>query len=282
MHWLSSVDTLGKVSRIIGVQKEYIWLTSSHGSTLLQDVNRLACTCKSLSSEVQSLLSKIAHNNDAERTASIVKDKPYSENTAISTEAAAEQPTAPDSNTCEGSTMQIDIGAASAVAPQKKLSPKMKRSNSNSPRPIIPGERVSKRVRSQMLTSEKETERQAKRSSVDYCFLSGTLLCIPQNPNYAKLLKSDVIWEELPVLKSCLGRLTTPGVSNNTLTKNKSSTPTTVETKSSIGLFVERVSKNNSGPRHLLELFLVHSAMHPADVFGNSKKDPTSCILDCE
>eukprot|EP00956_Cyclotella_meneghiniana_P038409 scaffold154109_cov26-Cyclotella_meneghiniana.AAC.1 len=167
MRWHSSVNTLAMVSRIM-VCKRVIVVTSSHDFyLLLQDVNRLACTCKSLSSDIQSLLSIFAHNKDAEKRAPHGKDEPHNGNITISTEAAAEQTVAPDSNTCEvntcgSDTLHIDVGADNTNAQPKKLSPKMKRSNSNSPRPIIPGERVSKRVRSQMLTSEKETERQAK------------------------------------------------------------------------------------------------------------------------
>jgi hypothetical protein len=102
----------------------------------------------------------------------------------------------------ESSNLKIDVQPSSAVGPS--TSPKVKRSNSNSPRPIIPGERVSKRVQSQMLTSEKETERLAKRSNVEYCLLAGTLSCTSQNPNYTRLLKSDFNWDDLPMLRACL------------------------------------------------------------------------------
>jgi hypothetical protein len=179
----------------------------------------------------------------------------------------------------ESSTLKIDVQPSSAVAPS--TSPKVRRSNSNSPRPIIPGERVSKRVQSQMLTSEKETERLAKRSNVEYCLLAGTLSCTSQNPNYTRLLKSDFNWDDLPMLRACLESVSTTATNSEHL-RNKSINTATSETTHTLGTFVETFSKNNSGPRNLLELFLVYIAMHPSDVFGDGRSDLASCFLDCE
>ena len=173
------------------------------------------------------------------------------------------------------------IKSPADAAPTKSPS-RVKRSNSNSPRPIVPGERISKRVRSQMLTSEKETERQAKRSSVEYCFLSGMFSCTSQDRNYVKLLKSNFDWKELSILKSLSG--TQSGslvVSKDALSEQKSINSTSAG-RSTLGMFLETTQPSNSGPRHLLDKFLVYTAMHPAMVFGDPKRDPTSCILDCK
>jgi hypothetical protein len=197
---------------------------------------------------------------------------------------AAEQPASnievPIDIPNESSTLHINVETNNTAA-SSMTSPKLKRSSSLSPRPSIPGERASKRVRSQLITSGKETERQYKRASVEYCFLAGSLGCTPQHPKYIELAKAEFDWDQLQVLKSCCsnGAVARDHLHNNAADRTNNAT---FDVPSSLCQFVHSISKNNSGPRHLLELFLVHVAMNPADVFGSNKSDLSSCFLDCE
>ena len=56
--------------------------------------------------------------------------------------------------------------------------------------------RVSKRVQSQTITSEKQSERRAKRSSAEYNLLAGLLSTTSQNPIYRNML-ADLCWDKL-------------------------------------------------------------------------------------
>jgi len=161
---------------------------------------------------------------------------------------------------------------------------KKKRSKSNSGT-----ERVSKRVRSQMLTSEKQTERKSKRGSVEYCLLAGALSCTAQNPYYTKLLKEDLD------KKDHLPLITQGGLILNSPARNSSDTPldsatttpidqiTAFVTPTSLNSFVTKWSRHNSGPRNLAEIFLIHVSLNVGDVFAVEGTDSiSSCVLDCK
>lgn len=131
------------------------------------------------------------------------------------------------------------------------------------PKPVDnsrPRERVSKRVRSKMRTSEKKTERKSKRSSVEYCLLAGSLSCTAQNPHYTELLKTDGSWEQLqlvkpfmqqwPLLSSAPSKdpgLDTAGQSGKHAQMVKADQG--FISLNSLNLFIEKWSRNNSGPR---------------------------------
>ena len=149
-------------------------------------------------------------------------------------------------------------------------------------------ERVSKRVRSQMLTSEKQTERKSKRGSVEYCLLAGALSCTAQNPYYTKLLKEDLDkMDHLPLI-------TQGGMILNSPARNSSDTPsdsdkapvdqiTAFVTPTSLNSFVTKWSRHNSGPRNLAEIFLIHVSRNVGDVFEVENTDSiSSCVLDCK
>lgn len=169
------------------------------------------------------------------------------------------------------------------TANNKPKPTKKKRSKSNSGT-----ERVSKRVRSQMLTSEKQTERKSKRGSVEYCLLAGALSCTAQNPYYTKLLKEDLD------KKDHLPLLTQGGMILNSPARNSSETPLDSDaapidqiaafvTPTSLNSFVTKWSRHNSGPRNLAEIFLVHVSLNVGDVFEVESTDSiSSCILDCK
>lgn len=147
--------------------------------------------------------------------------------------------------------------------------------------------RVSKRVQSQAITSEKQSERRAKRSSAEYCLLAGVLSSTSQNPSFRNLLKTGLRWENLlmgrciPQLQAFLPAQTGDGPqSSATLSlkeKNEFSSP------SSLSTFIQHVCGVNSGPMDALERFLVHVSLHVSDVFGSENSDTlSSCVMGCK
>jgi len=160
---------------------------------------------------------------------------------------------------------------------------KKKRSKSNSGT-----ERVSKRVRSQMLTSEKQTERKSKRGSVEYCLLAGALSCTAQNPYYTKLLKDDLDKKDhLPLITQGGMILNSPPRNSSGMPLDSDEAPvdqiTAFVTPTSLNSFVTKWSRHNSGPRNLAEIFLVHVSLNVSDVFEVERTDSISlCVLDCE
>lgn len=252
------------------------------------DAKSLACTCKALPSKILSALSSISISHATlDGSASNDKDsyRPNADLGSTTSEVAPEQPKpvneTPADNPDRSNDLTIDVDATNDNATVPSMtSPKLNRSSSNSPRPVIPGERVSKRVRSQMLTSEKETVRQAKRSSVEHCLLAGALSCTAQNPTYAKMSKTEYEWDQLPVF----GSLSNKQIESSTVIKTADKVMTTSKYRapSSLSQFISVASKNNSGPRHLLELFLIYVAMNPNNAFQDGKNNLSACFLDCE
>ena len=146
--------------------------------------------------------------------------------------------------------------------------------------------RVSKRVRSQMITTEKQAERKSKRESVEYCLLAGVLSCTVQNPYYTKLLKRSSSWGDLPLIKKVLPHLARdfPENSGSNLNADSSSGAKQIDdclSPASLNSFVAKWSRQNSGPRQLLEVFLLHVSLNTTDVFGVEQADSfSSCIVD--
>ena len=150
--------------------------------------------------------------------------------------------------------------------------------------------RVSKRVRSQMITSEKQTERKSKRASVEYSLLAGVLSCTAQNPYYANLLKEDITWENLPQIRKCMEDLI--GVENSSDKADiveKASTIVARPSESnaflaatSLNSFITKWSGHNSGPKNLAEIFLRHVSLNACEVFEvESNESLSSCVIDC-
>lgn len=149
-----------------------------------------------------------------------------------------------------------------------------------------PGGRISKRVQSHMITTEKQAERKSKRSSVEYCLIAGTLSCTAQNPDYIMLLNA-----ELPLLVKCMNnhpsisQLHTDDSGFNMSVRASHSHINHFVSPTSLNEFVLKWSKQNSGPRELLEQFLLHISLNTRDVFETflAEKDRlSSCIIDCE
>ena len=147
--------------------------------------------------------------------------------------------------------------------------------------------RVSKRVRSQLLESVKESERKSKRSNVQYCLLAGTLSCTAQHPYYKKLLETNFDWEQLPLVRKCIQTLPTEDEDLRLAVAAKSMSQMdrtfAFIAPSSLNEFVHRLSGNNSGPRDFLEHFLLHVSLNVGDVFDTENTESlASCALDCK
>lgn len=148
--------------------------------------------------------------------------------------------------------------------------------------------RVSKRVQSQAITSEKQNERRAKRSSAEYCLLAGVLSSTSQNPIYKKLLEVDLSWDKLPIMKTGAQQsqaLLPPQTADRP--QCDSTAPLHYQKEfsatSSLITFIHNMSRANSGPIDALEQFLVHVSLHILDVFGSENDDTiSSCVIECE
>ena len=145
--------------------------------------------------------------------------------------------------------------------------------------------RVSKRVQSQAITSEKQNERRAKRSSAEYCLLAGVLSCTSKNPIYRNMLETDPPREKLPT--GCIPHL--QGLVQAQTGDRESSTTAPLKQQnefsatSSLITFIQSVCKVNSGPADALEKFLVHVSLNVSDVFGSENADTmSSCVIDCK
>lgn len=148
--------------------------------------------------------------------------------------------------------------------------------------------RVSKRVQSQAITSEKQTERRAKRSSAEYCLLAGVLSSTAQNPIYRKLIEADVAWDKLPIFKrDTLQMQAMPPVQSVDTPQCASVAPVQhlddFIASSSLSTFIQSMSRANSGPIDALDKFLVHLSLHTKDIFGCENTDDLSaCVIECK
>ena len=147
--------------------------------------------------------------------------------------------------------------------------------------------RVSKRVQSQTITTEKQNERRAKRSSAEYCLLAGVLSTTSQNPNYRKLIKKDISWDDLPIMKQCAlhTQAVSPEKDDN---RQQASATLSLQNQSnmssppSLSTFIKQIS-TNSGPNDVLEQFLAYVSLHVSDVFASEDSDSlSSCIIECK
>ena len=227
------------------------------------DVNRLACTCRTMPS---GLASARAERVSGKKQANV---------------ALSEKDVICPVNATEDIDKETTIWETSTTTGSK--------SRDNNISPPHRG-RVSKRVRSHMITTEKQAERKSKRSSVEYCLLAGTLSCTAQNPHYTKLLKADFAWGHLPVLAKCMQTLPAlsralvegPGVNKIERSSQMGHTNPFLS-PTSLNEFILKWSRHNSGPRDLLEEFLLHVSLNARDIFAGAVSDSlSSCILDCK
>ena len=230
------------------------------------DVNRLACTCRTMPSGLASAKAERIAGKKQATVASLEKD-------GICPVEATED-IDKETTICETSTMTESKSRDNKISPPHRG-------------------RVSKRVRSHMITTEKQADRKSKRSSVEYCLLAGTLSCTAQNPHYTKLLKADFAWGHLKVLAKCMQ--TRPALSralgegpgslgiNNIAGSSQMGHTNPFLSPTSLNEFILKWSRHNSGPRDLLEEFLLHVSLNARDIFAGAVTDSlSSCILDCK
>jgi hypothetical protein len=236
------------------------------------DVYRLACTCRTMSSELASARAKRMGERKQPVDSSLGKDD-----------------SSPVNETVEDAGKEEDIVDTCTTSGPK--------STDNHVSPPRRG-RVSKRVRSHMITTEKQAERKFKRSSVEYCLMAGTLSCTAQNPHYIELLKVDFDSEHLSVVAECmraqhsLSRSLLEGSCMNSagsLDVNKIARSSQLGhtnpfiSQTSLNEFIRKWSRHNSGPKDLLEEFLLHVSLNARHVFdGAVAESLSSCLIDCK
>ena len=235
------------------------------------DVNRLACTCRTMPSELASARAKRIGERNQLDVASLGKDD-----------------SSPVNETVEDTEKEEDIVETCTTSGPK--------STDNHVSPPRRG-RVSKRVRSHIITTEKQAERKSKRSSVEYCLVAGTLSCTAQNPHYIKLLNVDFDSEHLPVVAECMR---TPHALSRSLLESCINSADSLDvskiarssqlghtnqyiSQTSLSEFIRKWSRHNSGPKDLLQEFLLHVSLNAKHVFdGAVAESLSSCFIDCK
>ena len=122
--------------------------------------------------------------------------------------------------------------------------------------------RTSKRVRSQLMSTEKQAERKSKRSSIHYTLLAGVLSCTAQNPLYTNMLAT----KQLAASKSVKGLVLNRSQDNNAPHSHLGVMNTSFS-HPSLNEFILRWSRRNSGPRNLLDQLLRYISLRIAPKF---------------
>lgn len=137
--------------------------------------------------------------------------------------------------------------------------------------------RVSTRVRSHLITTEKQAERKSNRSSLEYCLLAGVLSCTSHNPYYSKMSKKNqpaACRTPVDGLNCSLDADARPSDSGIV---NMSYSP------ASLNEFIRTWSRRNSGPRSLLHHLVIHISFNIVEVFGGKMTHSlSSCVIDCK
>lgn len=148
--------------------------------------------------------------------------------------------------------------------------------------PPVPS-RSSKRVRSQLITSGKRNERETRRSSVKFCVLASTVHCSSDEESFITISKREIDWAKLYTtsLISSLPLSARP-IQKSTINIENAADDTRLGTYS-LPTFISRWSRNNSGPFHVLERYLVHVALNVAEVFHSDQDSLalSSFVVDC-
>lgn len=151
--------------------------------------------------------------------------------------------------------------------------------------------RVSKRVRSQIISSGKRAERSSRRNSTEYCLLAATLGCTAENANYQRLLQTSDS-SALQGSDSFCGLVpaTVPAAqSKQSVGERFASDREDARERlgeSSLSSFVESCALRRSlSPLACMFHFVAHASLHISHVFSC---DPggalviSSCLLDCK
>ena len=146
--------------------------------------------------------------------------------------------------------------------------------------------RSSKRVLSQLITSGKRAERDAKRGSVEFCMVASTLDCSPTDEVYKKVPSQDVDWKALlPIDDTMEQRRSNRMIPPKALSIAAGAESSIRLGDASMASFMEQCSGQNSGPTSVLRDFVVHTAMNVEEVFAGDQSDSmglASIFVDCE
>jgi hypothetical protein len=161
-----------------------------------------------------------------------------------------------------------------------------------------PSHRVSKRLRTQILTEGKKEKRLQRRQSVEYCVSAVTLGCAPDSLVYKELVATKRFdWNSVLPMDQMLQTLQQTGggggVGGSLLNRSSSFADNEIRVRedarrrlgdSSLSGFVHAVTWDIS-PLGLLFRFVAHVGMHVEDVFASDKASPMmlcSSLLDCK
>ena len=145
--------------------------------------------------------------------------------------------------------------------------------------------RSSKRVRSQIITSGKQAEQQAKRNSVTFCLLASTLNILSDSKAYKESSKyTEQDWSRL-----FNQRLSLISCQPSEARRKGSVQADAIAMYSRLGAscmtaFIERWSKRNAGPFDLLTRYIAHVALNVEDVFGSDQDslELASFVTNCK
>ena len=143
--------------------------------------------------------------------------------------------------------------------------------------------RISKRVRSQQLSTEKQLERTFRSSSVRYCLLAGSMSLKEPSPMYSRSIRVHIQWDKLPFIQGLpVPQLPCSDDLSNDMSTSR--TPPDRQPKSRVlEQFIDRWSEFNSGPRQTLEAFLLNVSTNSEGVFAEEAKAPlASCFIESE
>ena len=218
------------------------------------DVKKLACTCRAMTTTGGSApIARISHE------------------TKESNAACYERSTGESVDEEEGINKFLDAETGATEPPHS--------TNNHESNSLPHRGRTSKRVRSQLMTTEKQAERKSKRSSIHYTLLSGVLSCTAGNPFYTKMLATNQPAASKTPVK---GRVLNCSQDNNAPPSHLGLMNTSFS-HPSLSEFILRWSRRNSGPRNLLDQLLTHISLNAADVFeGETTSSLSSCVIDCK
>ena len=145
--------------------------------------------------------------------------------------------------------------------------------------------RSSKRVRSQIITSGKKAERQAKRNSVTFCMLAATLNILSDSKAYKESSTyTEQDWRRLFNQRLSLVSFQPSDARRRGAVQADAVALDSRLSASCMTAFIDRWSKKNSGPFDLLKRYIAHVALNVEDVFGSDQDSIAlaSFVTDCE
>jgi len=157
--------------------------------------------------------------------------------------------------------------------------------------------RSSQRVRTQLMESGKQAERDAKWKSVEYCLLSSFLPCTMDDPIYKSCLNQEIHWDSLAPLHEYATMIKSM-ISTNDNTEHDDvvemsysnrgaknwAVQSALNEKSSMANFIDRWSGKNSGAREILNSFISHVSRFVDFIYDDEKENSlvlTQCFKEC-